>query len=299
MICLDMRPLLTFNDVSHLIGRDVKLRGQLGDGRSLLCLVTKAKNVVRGHLRMAILLASLRQFWMLSQMVGIPASMLGGCSALRVHISQVVRVGAWEQVIGSHARRVVATMAGVVSRWEWPIRQFIREPMCQLWSIPDSKLSVSPLIRRGRPWPARPEFRTVGRDGPVLVHLFPEPFGNVPRLVCRATGAAAESLFAQMRRSGEGLAALLTRQGDRMRFVVATCAAVLRLHLATVAHAEGCTTTRAVHFSTARGGLTGSAAEPAQTAPRWEHRKGLLAVFANLLWHTQLYVYPAYIRLKQ
>jgi hypothetical protein len=140
-------------------------------------------------------------------------------AALPEGVLNVVRARAGKQVVGADARRIVAAVAEVKSGQDAPIGQLIRGAM----GFPDTPIVQThrPIsaATRPRPFPARPDLRTVRRGWPVLVHLRPEAFrkGHAASGVVARLGAIIAAVLQAGNQHSKWLPAFLARAVDTLQ----------------------------------------------------------------------------------
>lgn len=88
-------------------------------------------------------------------------------SALKDHIAHVIEMGAKKQMVWIDARRIVAPMQDVQSRWDWSAHKL---PRCAM-GFPAAELSIPVAVQDVCP---RPAYERIGKAPETLSHADPK-----------------------------------------------------------------------------------------------------------------------------
>lgn len=150
-----MFPCLSVNNLAYRFARNAVFIGQ-----SLLCFSLTASSSNVDDLRC-------------SQRRSLFAN---GCTALRAHVQNIISIGSNKQVIGIHARRIVAFVQYVKSSRNLAIGYFIRQSMRQnIFGAGNTNNSVTGCVGSARPDHAAIRIRFTYILTKTFLHGSPSP----------------------------------------------------------------------------------------------------------------------------
>lgn len=146
-----MRPGFPSDDLpSRIVGDPVEPAYSFY-GDSALCIAfAQSNDLWRSDLRPTVLLASQS----LLGMGVLPVPLTSGLTALRDHIVHVLLMRTSEEMAWPSAGRVIATMQGIFTRWEWAVHKLVDHAIDSPWFPINADLSVAVGIAIPLPRPA-------------------------------------------------------------------------------------------------------------------------------------------------